>query len=1433
MIIKKIYLLALLTLSSLTFGQDLLLNGGFEGLATGNLSTGTSPWSTSNTVVPFPAISATGSRTGSNNLLLPNDFVPFRQSFTAVSGTTYTLTLYALFTNATLPSSTDGIFVSVRDNTGGNGTQFTPNLQFYITPTTVTDSYVKYTYTFVAPQTNLILSVSKQARVIGTNPNNTARVDDLSIIAGATSAVTVTGTAPYNYTFDGTRKSPTFSSIETITYAYSGGSISGTQALGPINAGSYLALAKVPEGTGFAYLAIPFTIDKATPTITPTIGTYTYTGLEQGPNSATTVSTGVKTYSYSGISPAYGPSATQPTLAGNYTVTASVASTSNYNTASSTATAFSIAQAPLTITGITADNKTYDGLTTANLSGSAAYAGLQNGELFSVTGTPTASFDTPNVGTLKTVSVLGYNSPSSNYTLTVNLTASITKASLTITANTTTIVYGDAYPTTGSTDFTSSGLQNSETIGSITLSNGSGGIIGTYTTFPSAAIGGTFTASNYTITYTTGLLTINPKIGDYRTKASGDWGTLTTWERWSGSAWVEPTVIEGYPGQLASPSVVYIQSTHNVNGNRTIGDPNPRLKELLFLSGAGDSSLTIIGSNSIQINNQVRVLSGGNRTINVGAGFLSVGSITFSDSGSDSIDSKLTISTGAVFVSGSLVMNGSSERNAVEFTGTGSLRFINNGTMTGGSLIPAAGTVYYNGPLNQAVGSYAYTNLVLRGDGIKTVPADVTIASNLTIDGSAIANLYTGITYYVGTLTLGCRDSEDGTWGSTTSAAFYTNDIYFEPTTGLIDVSIDTSLKIPVTTEVQPTCAAPATATITITVQYALETYSFDNGVTYQTSNIKTGLSAGTYYVIIKNSKGCFSPTTNVTLVSATRNWNGSVSTDWNTAANWTPAVVPTADNCVVISYSAPWRNPTITGNAVAYNLIVKDDADAKVDTGHTLKVTDVVRVNSGGSSLVFNNNASLIQINNVANIGNIQYKRTTPSLIETDYTYWSSPVEGQNLNISPDYAYGAFYYYDYTAGDWAGIAPTSTMDIGKGYIMRGQKADNTSYAITATFSGVPNNGPKTIAIGPAETANLIGNPYPSALDADVFLSENSTKIEGTLYFWTHKTPIQLASLIVGNDEFGNPKVGSGLYAYTSDDYATYNGTGGAAANSGGIPPSGKIAAGQGFFANSLASGEVTFTNAMRFDGLENPLDNSNFYKTKKPKLKALTDIQKHRVWLNLTNSKGAFKQTLIGYISEATNDYDNRFDGESFDGNDFVDFYSINQDKNLVIQGRALPFTENDEVPLGFRTTINGEFTIKIDQFDGLFTNQAVFIEDKLTNSITNLKTSNYTFNTTTGTFNERFVLRFREKTLRTNDLETQLNRVMISIKNNQIKINSLAEIIEKVTIHDLLGRQIYQKDKISSNEFIVSNLVSSHQTLLVKTSLQNGKTVTEKIIY
>ncbi|WP_369769681.1 T9SS sorting signal type C domain-containing protein [Flavobacterium sp. WC2416] len=611
-------------------------------------------------------------------------------------------------------------------------------------------------------------------------------------------------------------------------------------------------------------------------------------------------------------------------------------------------------------------------------------------------------------------------------------------------------------------------------------------------------------------------------------------------------------------------------------------------------------------------------------------------------------------------------------------------------------------------------------------------------------------------------------------------------------------------------------------------------TYQWYNGATLISGAVSSTYTSSTLSngdaikVIMTSNTTCAitNPATSniVTMtVPAAAIWNGS----------WTNGP-PTSAQALIFNGSY-----TIAGDMEACSCQV-NSGNVTVNSGVTLKITNGVTISSG--SLNFNNNASLVQINNSAtNIGNINYNRITPAIINTDYVYWSSPVSGSTLGaLSPNTLAGKMYSYDAFASpeDWRQESSGTVMAPGKGYIVRGPE-----YApplppfpspFSATFVGIPNNGIIKIPIGGVNTSNLIGNPYPSALDADLFLSANSAVLEGTIYFWTHNTAIQLASDIIDGS------AGSGAYAYTSNDYASYNFTGGVGVgtpattlgfNTSSIP-SGKITSGQSFFATSVASGQVaTFNNGMRVDVLGVKLDNSQFFKNASNS-KSVEVIEKNRIWLNLTNTQGAFKQTLVGYISGATNDFDSGYDGESYDGNEFIDFYSVYKDKNLVIQGRALPFEDSDTISLGYRSTISGEFTINIDQVDGLFAGKAIYLKDNVTNSIHNLNESAYNFKTETGTFNDRFVLSYTNKMLATDNFDILEKGVLISNKNKEVKINSSVENINTVVIYDLLGRQIYKKANVNNKELIILNLLSAKQTVLIKVSLQGGEIIHKKMI-
>jgi len=490
-----------------------------------------------------------------------------------------------------------------------------------------------------------------------------------------------------------------------------------------------------------------------------------------------------------------------------------------------------------------------------------------------------------------------------------------------------------------------------------------------------------------------------------------------------------------------------------------------------------------------------------------------------------------------------------------------------------------------------------------------------------------------------------------------------------------------------------------------------------------------------------------------------------------------------------------------------------------------------------GTGTLTFENNGSLIQVNDAAvNTGKIIYKRISAPMKNFDYTYWSSPVVGQKLyDLSPNTLWDK--YFSYENGSWQ-VYPygVGTMDPGKGYIIRVPKPNSiypngndnwtgATYAQPVKFIGVPNNGVVSIQSQGVGMSNLIGNPYPSALDADAFITGNSNLIGGALYFWTHNTAITQSG---------------SFYVYDSNDYAMYTLAGGVKATTGGEVPNGKIAGGLSFFVQSSSTSSSTdkfiFSNSMRNTAkVLASGSNSQFFRM--AQTSKMATIEKNRVWLNLTNFEGAFKQLLVGYIAGATNEIDDLYDGISLGGNTYVDFYSINNGENLAIQGRALPFDESDQIPLGYKTAIDGDFTISIVNTDGVLTNQSIFIEDKLKGIVANLKNGSYTFSSAKGTFNDRFVLRFiavnTSKIASKTAFATMDNSVIVFVKNKQIKVDSFDQIIDKVMVYDLKASLLYQKEDVNSNEFVISNFVSIEQFLIVQVLLKNGKWITKGIVF
>ncbi|MBU2949835.1 hypothetical protein KO493_03890 [Tamlana agarivorans] len=436
----------------------------------------------------------------------------------------------------------------------------------------------------------------------------------------------------------------------------------------------------------------------------------------------------------------------------------------------------------------------------------------------------------------------------------------------------------------------------------------------------------------------------------------------------------------------------------------------------------------------------------------------------------------------------------------------------------------------------------------------------------------------------------------------------------------------------------------------------------------------------------------------------------------------------------------------------------------------------------------------------------------------------------------------------DDNGDDWTLIGDT-TMEPGKGYTTTttpGYFSANGSgkgSTFLATFKGKFNNGIYSLNIYRNDDEksdknwNLIGNPYPSALDSDAFFNGNP-ELERAIYFWSQNAAPN--SSLNGNQQQN----------FSTSDYAIINNTGATSAGGDGsvpemiIPGSGHaIPSGQSFFvsmengasgSSGINSGTVTFNNAMR---TESPVANREFFKQNNNSKTANT--KPNKIWLNLKSTDNTANQILIGYVNGAT-DAD---DGLSYDADTHPlkgsYLYSIipGVDKKFTIQGRdPNSLTINEVIPLGFKTTLAPSiiYTIALAKTEGdFFTTHNVILLDKDNTPATrwDLTSGDYIFTSQqTGEFNDRFEIVFEDSSLSVSQDAFNLNRLtIISLGKNQLQFNTAQnQTIRSIKIFDLLGQQLYQLEGDSHSEtYYLPNLGAIY---IAKVELSSGEVITKK---
>ncbi len=563
----------------------------------------------------------------------------------------------------------------------------------------------------------------------------------------------------------------------------------------------------------------------------------------------------------------------------------------------------------------------------------------------------------------------------------------------------------------------------------------------------------------------------------------------------------------------------------------------------------------------------------------------------------------------------------------------------------------------------------------------------------------------------------------------------------------------------------------------------------------------------------------------------------------------------------------------TISGssNKVAFeNMVVSNTTGVSVADGMELIVEKGVTLTSGDLRMV--GESQLIQKHTGANSNSGNTKLLIDQQGTTDtynYNFWSSPVSGATAG---SYTVGAVLYdgtdssinsftpsiATYTTGapwngtpstvvggsvttalnlesywlwkfengniddgnDWFLIRNTTAISPGLGYTMKGSGAASANQ--NYVFKGKPNDGTYNLVLG-ANKSSLVGNPYPSAIDGNSFITQNAAVLAditvpsatlGALYFWEHWG---------GNSHFQNNYQGG---------YATYTLVGGTpptshpdvngGGTSSGINGARYIPVGQGFFVETATGGTITFNNNMRIFQTEGA--NSHFFRPANGSNKNATEDLTQRIRLGYNNSTGFYRQIMTAFVPECSDGHNTAYDARMVDVNP-EDLYWITNNKEYVIDAR--PFRADLQIPLGLKVTNSGIQSIFVEATDNF--DDAIYILDTDTGFTHDIRQSNFEVNLEPGVYNNRFKLVFQPaSTVSVDDVVTSSLQVYFTKKNKEITITNLDKLtLKSAKVYNTIGQliKIVSKSELLQNEIKIPFHVASGTYLInIETTIGKG---------
>lgn len=608
-------------------------------------------------------------------------------------------------------------------------------------------------------------------------------------------------------------------------------------------------------------------------------------------------------------------------------------------------------------------------------------------------------------------------------------------------------------------------------------------------------------------------------------------------------------------------------------------------------------------------------------------------------------------------------------------------------------------------------------------------------------------------------------------------------------------------------------------------------TTGFSNLASATSTSYTTGALPNTrYYRARLTSGGCVAYSNVITItVTSDNHWRGTIDSNWNTAGNWACGSVPDASSNVVINQTASENYPvadvaivannitigsggslTLNANATFENIF--NSGNVAVNSGAVLTVATQLSNNAPASAFTIANNASLMQLSTTANETAITVNKNSSLLYRQDYTLWSSPVMGQNLqDFSPVTLPTRFYAYTPSSDAYTLVDPSATnFATGQSYLIRmpnqnatpGYNTGAAPITFEGTFSGIPHNGTVNLALSTAGNGyNAVGNPYPSAINVVEFFAANESNIvDGSaLYFWRKK-----------NDGTVSSYATLTTLAYTANNVE--GGDTGTGFFNAGDEDNWQINPGQGFIVQ-VDNPALVFNNDMRRGNA-----NGQFFRTSQ-------DIDVSRYWLNISGSQ-SFSQMAVGYTPMGTLGLDYALDGKAVTAGNLA-LYSVEATEKLAIQARP-EFDVNDAVALGFKADAAGTYEISLSHFDGLFANQNIYLEDLVLGTSQNLTENAYTFTTEAGEFENRFRVVY-QVTLDVNHPAHAASQVVLVSQNGRIDVSSGSLQMNEIKVFDVRGRMLHRA-AVNATHYTLSGMASD-QVLILQIETASG-TVNKKTI-